>query len=441
MSWLSKQFNSAKSIVHNVDPVAKLTDKGLGAAYDKLKNFSDFEKVHLKDMFEQIKKNPGRVLYGSFDPISTKLWNKLLGTDYTPIMNQLGGPTQENYQHAREQGVKGVAGTETLHDTVGTIASLFGGYGLGKVAGRGAAALGAVGEGGGEAAGGVAGSTADGVGEVAGSGLGEAATGGAGVVGDVAGAGYTLPGVTITAGGGGGAGLGGLSTGLGLAANYGASLATSGTSGSGGISDYNPDVYQSGEFPSGSTQTLPSGSNGLWSSLGNMNLKDWYGVGSSLYGLYQSYSQQQMAKTAMERSDPFGPYRGIYAGQLAELMKDPNLITKDPGYQFQFEQGEQAVTRQMAAKGMLGSGNMGIALTKYGQDYAKSYYDDKTKFLAGLAGANIAPNFGPGLAAYNQGIDTASNSLASLGYGMSGHRNDGYNHTFGTGVERSWWGG
>lgn len=174
--------------------------------------------------------------------------------------------------------------------------------------------------------------------------------------------------------------------------------------------------------PSGSA-AVDAGANFSWGSIWDMisspTAKTLLSAGSGLYGLYQSGQQRGLAKDAIKASDPFGPYRQQYAQKLMALMADPASITKDPGYQFQLEQGEQAVERRMASKGYLGSGNEGIALEQYGQDYAKSAYNDKITQFAGLAGANISPNPGPGLQAYNQGLDTASASLASLGYAVA----------------------
>jgi hypothetical protein len=157
----------------------------------------------------------------------------------------------------------------------------------------------------------------------------------------------------------------------------------------------------------------------VWNTIGGFEgLQNILDVGSGLYGLYESDKMKDMAKAAMGQQDPFGPYRKQSAEQLMALMADPSLITKDPGYDFQFNQGRQAVERTMSAQGFTGSGNESIALTQYGQDYAKSAYNDKIAFLAKLAGADIAPNLSGPLAAYGTGIDQASRSLASIGYGL-----------------------
>lgn len=170
--------------------------------------------------------------------------------------------------------------------------------------------------------------------------------------------------------------------------------------------------------------TLPSWSvdspgflDSIWGMISSEDSKNLLNLGSGLYGLYEADKMKDLAKDAYHDSDPFGPYRGQYAQQLMALMQDPSSITKDPGYQFQFDQGSEAVRRKMAAGGFAGSGNMGTALVEYGQNFAQNAFRDRITQLAGLAGANIAPNFSGALSGYASGIDTASEALASLGYG------------------------
>lgn len=157
----------------------------------------------------------------------------------------------------------------------------------------------------------------------------------------------------------------------------------------------------------------------VWDAITSPTARTLLNLGSGLYGLYESGQQRNMARDAIRASDPFGPYRQQYAQQLMALIADPSSITKDPGYKFQFDQGAEAVRRAMASKGFIQSGNEGIALTEYGQNFAQKAYNDKITQLAGLAGAGISPNPGPGLNAYNQGLETASAALASLGYGIT----------------------
>jgi len=153
-------------------------------------------------------------------------------------------------------------------------------------------------------------------------------------------------------------------------------------------------------------QILGGGKNGLGGQIGAAG-----SVGSGLYGMYQA---SQLRKKANEQ-DAMGPYRGGYAAQLAELMRNPNKIKSTPGYQFQLDEGLQALARKGAQGGYTGSGNMGIALQKYGQDYASNFLQKQLDRLAGLAGgSNPAVLQGNALA-----NNMLSQSLASLGYGAA----------------------
>ena len=112
-----------------------------------------------------------------------------------------------------------------------------------------------------------------------------------------------------------------------------------------------------------------------------------------------------------------------YAQKLQELIANPGSVTSLPGYQFNFDQGSQAVARQMAAGGFLNSGNEATALTQYGQNYAMSTFNQQAQLLSSLAGFN-APAYGSNAAASTNAGTNAGNSafnqlggvLASLGY-------------------------
>lgn len=143
------------------------------------------------------------------------------------------------------------------------------------------------------------------------------------------------------------------------------------------------------------------------------------GWASLAVGAYTAYDAHKSSSKALKGGDPFGGYRAYYGDQLMQLMQNPSSERGQPGYQFRFDQGSEAVTRQMAAKGMLGSGNMGAALVEYGQNYADTFYQKDREFLAGLAGANIAPNAGAGVQAAQNDFSNYGDILASLAYQTS----------------------
>lgn len=64
-----------------------------------------------------------------------------------------------------------------------------------------------------------------------------------------------------------------------------------------------------------------------------------------------------------------------------------SAFTASPGYQFQLQQGVNALDRSAAARGNLYSGAQGRALTEYGQGVANQEFGNYLNRLAGVAGA------------------------------------------------------
>ena len=96
--------------------------------------------------------------------------------------------------------------------------------------------------------------------------------------------------------------------------------------------------------------------------------------------------QQREYDTA--RADE-APYRAAGANALNNLnglMKDPNSITSDPGYQFGMSQGTEAIDRSAAGGGSLYSGATLKALQRYGQDYAGTKLNDTYNRYSNIAG-------------------------------------------------------
>ncbi len=89
--------------------------------------------------------------------------------------------------------------------------------------------------------------------------------------------------------------------------------------------------------------------------------------------------------------DPFAQYRGQYANQLNQLMANPASITSTPGYQFNMQQGQQALNRQAAQTGQQQSGAQQIALQQYNQGFAGSYLNNQLSQLSQLSGATQSP--------------------------------------------------
>ena len=111
-------------------------------------------------------------------------------------------------------------------------------------------------------------------------------------------------------------------------------------------------------------------------------------------------------------ADPYAQYRSQAAGQLQNLLADPNTITSTPGYQFNLQQGLQAQQAQQAAQGRLVSGGGLLQAQQYGQQYATSSLQQQQNLLATLSGANQSP---AGAAQAQQGINFGQAGAGALG--------------------------
>jgi hypothetical protein len=101
-------------------------------------------------------------------------------------------------------------------------------------------------------------------------------------------------------------------------------------------------------------------------------------------------------------ADPWGFYRKGFADILAQnqgvdpsniyrdklaAMSGGNFDIDDPSYKWRFEQGQQALERSQAARGLLGSGNAAIELQEYGQGAASQEYSAQfSRLLQGMVG-------------------------------------------------------
>jgi len=94
------------------------------------------------------------------------------------------------------------------------------------------------------------------------------------------------------------------------------------------------------------------------------------------------------------------------------LLQD--LFTESPGYQFQFEQGTQALERGASARGDLLGGRQLKELTRFGQGLASQEYGSFLNRLGSLAGVGQAATQGQ-VGTYQSFLPQKYNTLASLG--------------------------
>lgn len=117
----------------STNPHTGLPEYGL---FKKLKKALKFEAFNVKGIVKDIAKNPQRLLTGAVDPLGTKITNKMFGTKYDPVVNQLGGATEQRFRDAEAKGMD--TGTaRTLHKVAGAVAGFYGGNALGNLASTG----------------------------------------------------------------------------------------------------------------------------------------------------------------------------------------------------------------------------------------------------------------------------------------------------------------
>jgi hypothetical protein len=102
-----------------------------------------------------------------------------------------------------------------------------------------------------------------------------------------------------------------------------------------------------------------------------------------------------------------------YEQRLQQLVNDPNSISDSNAYKFRFNQGQQALERGAAAKGMLGSGNTLAALAQYGQGMASDEYGNEVSRLGALSGQRDS---------YNLGLKGLANSEYGMRAGVDQNR-------------------
>lgn len=113
----------------------------------------DFEKFFAKDLWSNLKKDPKRLVLG-VDPASTWAWNKVLGRDDKPLVDQMGGPYDGRvfsyghgnggvYDRAQAAGIN-TASAQKNHDAAHIIAASYAlGGGFGNMGGGGGGSGGA----------------------------------------------------------------------------------------------------------------------------------------------------------------------------------------------------------------------------------------------------------------------------------------------------------
>ena len=121
-------------------------------------------------------------------------------------------------------------------------------------------------------------------------------------------------------------------------------------------------------------------------------------------------------------------------GRLEGLSTNPNAFQADPGYQWRFQQGVDAVDRSAAASGRLNSGGTMKALTRYGQGFGSQEFQNVWNRQAGLAGVGQTANAANASAGQN-----FANGAGNAMFNHAQNRISGYNQI--GNAQSNFWGG
>jgi len=178
-------------------------------------------------------------------------------------------------------------------------------------------------------------------------------------------------------------GTGGSMAGYDAGADLGGGLDSAGISGDASLGGVG--VTGGGTVGGGALNGSSSMISSIMSNLSNPgNMMD---LAKGVMGLFGSKQMNNAPGAGM--ADPFASQRGMYQGQLAQLMSNfgQTDVSKLPGYQA----GLQAVMRAGGAQGFMNSGNMMAELAQYGQNaYQQNIQNQlaEAQLLGHFAGAD-----------------------------------------------------
>lgn len=150
------------------------------------------------------------------------------------------------------------------------------------------------------------------------------------------------------------------------------------------------------------------------------------------WDMFQQQQQNQQpwlkAGTAAVNQLSAGTQQGGQFATTPHFKFDPDSVNvlKDPGYKFRLQSGADALAAGGSAMGNLGSGNLGVALTKYGQDlgsqeygaaYGREYSSALDQYNASMNEQNTMFNRLSGIAGTGQ---TTANNLMTAGMNTAG---------------------
>jgi len=218
-------------------------------------------------------------------------------------------------------------------------------------------------------------------------------------------------------------GYGGLTGGGLLTGNAGATLGAEGLGSLGLSAGGYGGLGEAGGVMAG-LSGAGGGGGGLLSTLGRANsLANLASAGIGLYGQNKAIGAMQDATnqahdfnryafdTIRADNKPLVDMRNSVLPQIQGLLSNPSSIQQDPGYAFQFAEGQKALNNGAAGRGMTYSGAQGKALQRYGQDYGATKLDQSLNRLTTVAGLGQVGSNSNNAATQNFANNQSGNAL------------------------------
>jgi hypothetical protein len=135
------------------------------------------------------------------------------------------------------------------------------------------------------------------------------------------------------------------------------------------------------------------------------------GVGVEAYNAYNSsqLSGQASQMAGITQGEQVNAYN-----QLMQLMSNPSTFFSSPVFQSSLQQGENAVGRNTAAAGFLGSGNQAGSLQAYGQSFGQQQLSAQEQLFASMSGTQSASSGAQNIAAASGAQGQAGNQLGGI---------------------------
>lgn len=126
--------------------------------------------------------------------------------------------------------------------------------------------------------------------------------------------------------------------------------------------------------------------------------------------------QREMWETGRADVSPFREVGLNAATTLSDMFLngDTSKFTQSPGYQFAFDEGQRALERGAAARGLLTSGATGRALVDYGQGMASQEFNTYANRLQQLAGMGANAAVGQASNATNVGANMGQTAMTGM---------------------------